>query len=372
MSLLNNMLNDLEKRQATAGVDTSRLEAHHLLSPLQRKGSGMMILLGLTVVAAGVVGYFWFTQQKMVAPPPLIHVAANNLPKAHLVSVAPVSGNENVATPPQNVLVNETAVTSAISSPLERVESEAAVNTSAANLVAQQTKETQDEAIVLTKKPAKAIKVSRRDKSAEGASFKVVRPQQQSDNLYWKALSLLQQLKQVEAQQTLQEALSLNALNHSARQLLAELLLESGDQNEAESLLKKGLDLSPEQSSFSITLARLQATNGAGEDAISTLERGLPTAGDDPDYCAFLAALLQKKGRHSEAIGHYVTALRSNPTMPNWLIGIGISLQAENKLAEAEEAFQRAIDTGELSPEVERFANNQLKLIRQRHSATGQ
>ena len=53
--------------------------------------------------------------------------------------------------------------------------------------------------------------------------------------------------------------------------------------------------------------------------------------------------------------------------MPNWLIGVGISLQAENKLNDADLAFQRALDTGELSPEVAQFANQQLRQIRQSH-----
>jgi MSHA biogenesis protein MshN len=74
---------------------------------------------------------------------------------------------------------------------------------------------------------------------------------------------------------------------------------------------------------------------------------------------------LQEQGHHDEAIKHYITALRSNPSMPNALIGVGVSLRAQNKMNDAAEAFQRAIDTGELTPEVAQFAAQQLKQIRQ-------
>jgi MSHA biogenesis protein MshN len=193
----------------------------------------------------------------------------------------------------------------------------------------------------------------------------VVSPKQRSENLYRQAVSWIQQGHGAEAQDALRQAIGINPANHDARLLLAGLLGDANRSAEASALLRAGLSIVPGHSGFSMALARLQLGSGAKEEALATLEQGLPMAGDDPDYHAFLAALLQKQGRHEEATQHYITALRSNPSMPSWLIGVGISLRATNKMADAAEAFQRAMDTGELSPEVAKFADQQLKQIRQ-------
>jgi hypothetical protein len=45
-------------------------------------------------------------------------------------------------------------------------------------------------------------------------------------------------------------------------------------------------------------------------------------------------------------------------------------LQATDKKNDAAEAFQRAIDTGELSSEVVQFAEQQLKVLRQSNQSS--
>jgi MSHA biogenesis protein MshN len=195
-------------------------------------------------------------------------------------------------------------------------------------------------------------------------SFKVVSTLQQSDNLYLQAISLMQQSRDAEAQDALTKAIRANPSNHNARQLSAILLADAGRNKEAEALLQDGLNISPGHSDFSIKLARLQFADGDKEKALATMQQGLPKAGKDPEYNAFYAALLQNQGRHDEAVQHYITALRSNPSNPNWLIGVGISLKAIGKKSDAAEAFQRAINTGELSTKVAQYAAQQLKQIR--------
>jgi MSHA biogenesis protein MshN len=207
-------------------------------------------------------------------------------------------------------------------------------------------------------------------RSADGlpSPFKVVSPKQQSANLYRQAVESIQQSRTAEAQQALRQSLAADSGNDDARLLLAELLTNDGSNGEATTLLRAGLDGASGRragaSGLAMALARLQVAGGARTEALATLEHGLAGAADDAEYHAFLAALLQGQGRHAEAAQHYITALRSDPAMPSWLVGVGISLQAENKLSDAREAFQRALDTEELSPEVARFANERLQQLR--------
>lgn len=213
-----------------------------------------------------------------------------------------------------------------------------------------------------TPRPAEAAPAPRNPRVS---SMKVVSPLQRSDNLYRRAVSLVQRGHLSAAQTALRQALEINAANHDARQMLAAMQVEAGRYPDAMGLLRDGLALVPGDSAFAMALARLQVAAGAKTDALSTLEQGLASAGDEPEYQAFLAALLQNQGRHDEAIQHYLLALRSDPSMPAWLIGAGISLEAEHHLADAAEAFRRAIDTGEATPELTQFAEERLSQIRQ-------
>jgi len=47
-----------------------------------------------------------------------------------------------------------------------------------------------------------------------------------------------------------------------------------------------------------------------------------------------------------------------------WQVGLGISLQAENRLVEAQDAFGRAKASGDLTPELLVFVEQQLRIIK--------
>lgn len=113
-------------------------------------------------------------------------------------------------------------------------------------------------------------------------------------------------------------------------------------------------------------LARLKVDSGDDAGARDILEAGLVYSGQDAEYHAFYASLLQRDSQHDKAIGHYLIALQTSPSMPAWLVGIGISLQAVNKLNDASSAFKRAQDTGQLNPQLSQFVEqrlNQLKSV---------
>jgi MSHA biogenesis protein MshN len=95
-----------------------------------------------------------------------------------------------------------------------------------------------------------------------------------------------------------------------------------------------------------------------------TLERSQSAAIDRADYHGFMAALLQREGRHREAIEHYRQALRRTASAV-WQMGLGISLQAENRFQEARDAFNRAKAANTLSPELQAFVDQRLRQLGQ-------
>ena len=392
MSLINQMLKDLDKRQGTVGGGQP-LSVDVRLSAPPRSGYGPILLLALVVVAAGAGGLVWNKYRRPSPQPsvPQVVMAANPVPNANPVPVPLVPASGDAPTPSPSTAVTPAAAEAVAKSAAAQP---AATRQTAQSEVAAIAKDSASSAVTAARdnpklareqgaakpgtvamKTEKTIQdfagVSKQNKpmpssfDSQASSFKVTSPQQRADNFYRQAVSLIQQSRVIEAQHALRQAIGANPENHGARQLLAGLLVDAGRNAEAASVLRDGVALAPGYSGFTMALARLQVAAGTETEALATLEQGLTSAGDDAEYHAFFATLLQNQGRHAEAVQHYITALRSNPAMPKWLVGVGISLQAENKLADAAEAFQRAINTAELSPELTQFADQHLEQIHQ-------
>jgi MSHA biogenesis protein MshN len=193
--------------------------------------------------------------------------------------------------------------------------------------------------------------------------------EQKSANLYRLALTYLQQGRVAEAQASLALALEANPINHEARQTLAGLLLDNKRNDEARATLAAGVAIAPEQCDFRMALARLQVEAGDVKGALYSLEQGLAYAKNNGNYQAFLATLLQRANRHDEAIEHYNAALSLNSVSSNTsastLVGLGISLQAVGKLTESQEIFTRAQSNATLSPELLSFVEQRIKQINQ-------
>jgi len=184
-----------------------------------------------------------------------------------------------------------------------------------------------------------------------------------ADHEYRKAVTVLEQGRLAEAEIDFQAALNLYPEHLQARQGLLGLLLQGRKLEEAERVLEEGVRLSPGQTGFSMTLARLQADRGDDVGAIATLQRGLAHAQGSAEYAAFLAALLQRQGQHEEAIEQFQAALRLRPSSGIWWLGLGMSLQAANRPAAAQEAYRQARATGNLQPDLAALAEQRLKQL---------
>ncbi len=176
-----------------------------------------------------------------------------------------------------------------------------------------------------------------------------------------KGVTQIQEGRANAAEADFREALKLDPSHAGANQALLGLLLDSGRNNEAEKLTRMVLEINPRQPRHAMVLARLEVERGEVTGAINTMVGALPYVQSDPEFHAFLAALLQREGRHREAADYYRVALRGVPGHGVWMMGLGISLRAENQAAEARDAFQRAIDSQQLTPDLQEFVGRQLR-----------
>lgn len=188
-------------------------------------------------------------------------------------------------------------------------------------------------------------------------------PHELAESEYARATTLLNQGKLTEARASLEAALRHNPAHHRARQALLGVLIETKKNAEAEQLLQEGLQIAPAQIGFAMALARLQVDGGNTPAAIDTLQKSASYAQSSGEYLAFLAALLQREQRHDEAIEQFRAALRLKPDSGVWLLGLGMSLQAANRGAEARDAFRRAKASGNLNPSLQAFADQRLQQL---------
>jgi MSHA biogenesis protein MshN len=186
-------------------------------------------------------------------------------------------------------------------------------------------------------------------------------PRQRADAEYARGTAALHQGQFAEARGAFETVLQIDATHHAARQALVGVLLEGRRHADAARVLQEGLQLSPAQHGFAMTLARLQVEAGELDAGALTLARSLEYPGASPDHIAFHAGLLQRQQKHAEAVAQFQRALSRRGGVGVWLLGLGVSLEALGRTADAQEAYRRAKASGNLSADLQAFAEQRLR-----------
>ncbi len=353
MSVINQMLQELEQRRADGGATAAQVRA---VRHPDRSGAVRWVLLAV-LVAAAAGSIYWFAggHEGKAFRPALRSVVVPALP--------PAAGTRPVPASPQPEIMPQVLQLAGELSqlPVLSKKNAAAAEPAPPEAVSPSAAESPPKPAAPAQKPPAAEAAT----PSPGAINKEIRqpnPQQRAENAYRQAYASLQQGRMGEAEESLRQALQLDPRHAAARQALAVLLVETRHLDRAEQLLQQGLELQPGQPGFAMTLARLQVERGDVAAALATLQRH-PPAGEGAEYHGFMAALLQRSERHKEAIEHYQSALRSNPASGPWLLGLGMSFQADGQNARAADAFRRARASGGLSPELQAFAEQRLKQV---------
>lgn len=184
---------------------------------------------------------------------------------------------------------------------------------------------------------------------------------QLAESRYQRALDYLQASRIEPAIEQLREALRLQADMHAARELLANLYLRTGRDAEAFMVLKAGLDADPQYLPFAMMYARTLVEQGQLPVARQVLEHSLLYAGNNADYQALLAAVEQRLGDHAAAVTRYMQALELKKQQGAWWVGMGISLEALGRLTEAGQAYRAARISPGLSTELIAYVESRLK-----------
>ena len=189
-------------------------------------------------------------------------------------------------------------------------------------------------------------------------------PAERAEYEFRQAVGILKLGRSSEAETHFMKALESDSSHRGARQALIAMYLERGQLDAARKLLQDGLAIDPGQPDFAIALARIHVERKDLSGALAVLDRSAGVAGDVPEFQVLRGTLLQRLGRHAEAADSYLAALQTRATLPQAWVGLGISYEQLGKRPEAAEAFRRALAAGPLSTELKTFAEQRVRALR--------
>jgi MSHA biogenesis protein MshN len=403
MSLINQMLQDLEKRRAS-GAERGALPSQVRVLPLAESHGLLWKVLGAAAIVVVTAALGWHFGARDTTPrvaEPVsprqsdgqsdVQVATSTLepgaPASRLalelervptvtpkrpaaVASVPVLNEASKAPPPVAAVKTvqaPPATAAVVAADPVAAKTEAPKPVAAANEARPASQPAVAAKPPAAPRPAETVPEAKAPPAAGSAQIdkrmQVMTPQQLAENDYREATNFLNQGRLADAQDGFRRALQHSPAHAGARQGLFGLLLDAKKNAEAEQVLKDGLKLNPNQPALAIALSSLQFERGDTGEAIETLQRTAPAAQASPEYIARLAGMLQRQSRHREAVEQYQAVLRLAPQAGVWWMGLGISLQALARNAEAQDAFRRARSSNSLSAELQGFVDQRLRQL---------
>lgn len=205
-------------------------------------------------------------------------------------------------------------------------------------------------------KPAEAAPGAQIDKrNAEGQA------REMAETEYRKGMQAVRRGEGAAALPVLQRAVEFDPLHAKARQAILSVLVSGKQWQEAQRVAQAGLALDPTQTGWAAILARLQFEQGDTTGALDTLARHTAHAANDADYHGLFAYLLQKQQRFDEASKHFKTALALRPQEGRWWFGLGLALENAGRGGEARDAYTKAREVGNLPADMAATIEQKLK-----------
>jgi len=191
---------------------------------------------------------------------------------------------------------------------------------------------------------------------------KLLTPEQKAEHLFARAQQALSSHQQQRGENLLRDALDEYSRHVTARSQLAALLLSRQQEDEAERILSEGLLTDSRQLALARPYAQLLAARGELVPALETLDRAVVQNQADPETLALRAAILYKMKRHTESAAAYRKAVQGQPKRALWWTGLAVALEQDGQSRQALEAFQRAAELT-LDKPVDDYVKQRIKVL---------
>jgi Flp pilus assembly protein TadD len=368
MSLINQMLRDLENRNTTNDAP-STLQDNIRVTQLPASKMSLLIWSLLAFIAIG--GTYWAyryskTLAKAKTPPAIV---VDNIKKVPIpnspyekVLAAPNAVNDTAPKaeqkPPENTTTQPVPVAQPVAvQPVSAVQTAPAVQALVPAVEPKppaQSVQTEPKVVAATSPVKKPI-------APKPAPIKETSVKQQADLLYRKVENNYEDYSAVDK---LEQVLQLDPRHLKARLLLAKTLHNQGRVNKTAEFLDQSLDLFPDNLQFINTRAQLFLQQKDPNGALKTLQRVDLTNSTNETHLSLLAATYQQLQSFANAAKVYQRLVTVNPEKAeNWL---GFAL-AQEKLGNpklAREAYQQALSKNTLKESIVSYIKQRLMELR--------
>jgi MSHA biogenesis protein MshN len=366
VSLINKMLQDLDRRNAIGGADGS--VPPQQVRAVSRAGAGhewfWRILAVLTLAAVGWVGWVAYQLQPRslatelafsageqarrkapaVAKAPTVQKAESPALKSDAPAPKPapaVQQAEAKPAPPPELFKLALAIDRPITARAARPAAKAAPK---------------------AENPSKAVfpeqvagRVSKRELP--------MAPGNEAEIRFRQGVAVLNQGRIGDAEAHFKAALSRHPGHEASRQALIALMIEQRNLSEARRLLEDGLALNPAQTQFAAVLARVLVEGGDFAGAAKVLHGARNSAGNDADYQLLHGVVLQRLGRHAEAVDVLQRATQISDQQGATWVAMGVSYEAMGRRPEALQSYRRSLGAAPLAQEVRTYAEGRIRAL---------
>ena len=374
MSIINKMLQDLDRRQGMSNPEATTAIPQVRSVPPSRGDREWFwrIVAALMFAAVGWVAWLaWQLQPRDPVVTALAFKAAENAkrnPSAAAVSPAPVPPPA-VAPAVEPVILPPKPVPQAAEIPKQAAEpapptSERPKRKPVAMAAASAPKSGRATRLDLDLPPAHILDAPAQSAGRVQKMERVRSPDERAESDFRRGAVLLNQGRVSEAGEAFNAALAHSPSHEAARQALVALNLEQRRIDDARRLLQEGLAIDPANPQFALVLGRIHVERREYALALEVLGGAHAAAQSNPEFRALSGTALQRLERYAEAADAFRSALRGAPNNGQAWAGLAISLDAQGRRPEAIEAFQRALAAAPAGSELGSFIEQRLRALR--------
>ena len=400
MSLVNNMLRDLDQRRKSNATSPSLLTLTPASDGAEHGNRQTLILLVLVILIATVIASYYFgyfgavntsetlnrrpalTVQAPRIDSPVIEQGEREIVIEEPETLAPVSDANSTEQAAQNVAATATPVpasNSAADLALEtrqiNEESVAGTTETSAQNPAARTEVipagTQQQVAARLESPTSARNPDGTSSTSDSQGSPVVKSNAQMSaqeldvQNVQNALSLFNSNQTDAAFNLLSRYVTMNPDAHQSRETYAKLLISQGALEEANRMVDEGLTLAPNRSAYKKIKARILMANSEYAQAAALLNNRAPVLNTDLEYHDMLATAQLAGGDYSNAIATYTSLIRFNSSEGKWWYGIAAAYDGLNDANAATQAYNQALQTVNLSGALRQRSQRRIVELRQ-------
>jgi len=183
-------------------------------------------------------------------------------------------------------------------------------------------------------------------------------PQALAENKITEAEQAIERNDIVKAEALFEEVLLVMPEHETARKQLAALWYGKKSYQDAVNLLSQGIAIAPQTIEMRLMSARIYYEQGQAIQAYNILSPVKHTA--NAELQALLANLAAEINEHDAAIVAYTALITLEPNVARWHLGSAVSLDSLGKFERAREAYKQAIALNNLSSSAMQFARQRL------------